>query len=79
LLKSVDGLLAGGVPDVSERLIAELTAQQLSDPCREVDAYFSQFLQSASLEPWVISGLYPERLAELLATGQTIGTRIRSR
>ncbi len=44
--------------------------------CRGVDDYLPTVLAENDLECWVVSGKHPERLAELLATGQTTGTRL---
>jgi aspartokinase-like uncharacterized kinase len=77
LLKDVDGLLAGESADNSPPgLIAELSVAQLTERDGGVDAYLCRFLASADLETWVINGLRPERLSELLATARTTGTRI---
>jgi 5-(aminomethyl)-3-furanmethanol phosphate kinase len=70
LLKDVDGLLASG------QLIREMTVDQLKQHTGGVDEYLSKFLESVRLETWVLSGLHPERLEELLQTGHTTGTRI---
>jgi aspartokinase-like uncharacterized kinase len=71
LLKDVDGLLD------RDGLIEELTVTQLAAHSGGVDEYLSYILCRANLETWVINGLRPERLAELLQTAHTIGTRIR--
>jgi hypothetical protein len=77
LLKDVDGLLTGEDEKSSpKRLIAELTVEQLAGRAGGVDAYLCRFLASAHLETWVINGLRPERLSELLDTAHTTGTRI---
>ena len=73
LLKDVDGLLTRDNPP---GLIAELTVRQLSGHVGGVDKYLSYILAVSNLETWVINGLKPERLAELLDTSNTIGTRI---
>jgi 5-(aminomethyl)-3-furanmethanol phosphate kinase len=70
LLKNVDGLL------ISDERIGELTAAQLAAHAGGVDEYLSNILSSVVLETWIINGLQPERLAELLETGHTTGTRI---
>jgi hypothetical protein len=72
LLKDVDGLLASSAME----LIAELTVEQLAEHTGGVDAYLSGFLASTRLETWVINGLRPERLFELLDAAHTTGTRI---
>jgi 5-(aminomethyl)-3-furanmethanol phosphate kinase len=71
LLKDVDGLMHSG------GLIEELTAEQLAAHSGGVDEYISNILLGANLETWVINGLRPERLSELLHTAHTTGTRIR--
>jgi len=42
-----------------------------------VDGYLSSMLERASYDLWIVNGELPERLAELLETGQTIGIRHR--
>jgi aspartokinase-like uncharacterized kinase len=71
LLKDVDGLL-----DLNRKLIANMTVNELAGQAGGVDEYFARFLASAQLEVWIINGLRPERLSELLSANQTIGTRI---
>jgi aspartokinase-like uncharacterized kinase len=70
LLKDVDGLLN---PD---GLMEALTVEQLAAHSGGVDGYISNILKGANLETWVINGLRPERLAELLQTAHTTGTQI---
>jgi len=70
LLKDVDGLFT------ADGLIQEMMEEQLTQHAGGVDPYLSEFLVSAAMETWVINGLMPGRLAELLETGGTIGTRI---
>jgi aspartokinase-like uncharacterized kinase len=41
-----------------------------------VDEYLPTILQRARFETWVISGRDPARIAELLDTGTTTGTRV---
>jgi 5-(aminomethyl)-3-furanmethanol phosphate kinase len=77
LLKDVDGLLSHEHEGKSSlELIAELTVEQLAKHAGGVDEYLHQFLSSTHIVTWVINGLRPERLSELLATAKTIGTRI---
>jgi 5-(aminomethyl)-3-furanmethanol phosphate kinase len=76
LLKDVDGLLAA--MEDTPRLIPELTVQQLAGHDGGVDEYLSHFLATSNLDTWVINGLKPERLSELLDTSRTTGTRIRA-
>ena len=77
LLKDVDGLWGLGTEESSpDQLIAELDVEQLAGHIGGVDEYLSQFLVSAPVEAWIINGLRPERLSELLNTGHTTGTLI---
>ena len=70
LLKDVDGLFVpGGVTK-------DITVEDLKSHAGGVDVYLANFLTQASIETWVINGLRPERLAELLNTGRTTGTKI---
>jgi aspartokinase-like uncharacterized kinase len=75
LVKAVDGLFADwparGKP-LAQLTVAELAALRSGG----VDEYVSTVLERASFETWVISGLDPERLVELLERGATMGTRI---
>jgi 5-(aminomethyl)-3-furanmethanol phosphate kinase len=71
LLKDVDGLLN------TDGLMESLTVEQLAAHSGGVDEYLSYILVEANLDTWVISGLRPERLRELLETAHTTGTRIR--
>ena len=77
LLKDVDGLLgAAPAKEFPAALIPELTLDQLAARSGGVDEYLSCYLASAHLETWVINGLCPERITELLEKGHTTGTRI---
>jgi 5-(aminomethyl)-3-furanmethanol phosphate kinase len=77
LLKDVDGLLgAAPAKEFPSALIPELTPDQLAARSGGVDEYLSCYLASAQLETWVINGLCPERITELLEKGHTTGTRI---
>jgi aspartokinase-like uncharacterized kinase len=75
LLKDVDGLFAAD-PDqgASAQLLTELTVEELGGG---VDEYLSVVLAVLDLETWIINGQHPERLAELLESGRTVGTCIR--
>jgi len=77
LLKDVDGLLTAAPGTDSAELIEELTIEQLTEHAGGVDEYLSNILSHSQLETWVINGLRPERLPELLVTSRTIGTKIR--
>ena len=50
--------------------LAELAA------CRGVDRHLPRLLAGSDLEVWAVCGERPERLARLLATGHTRGTRV---
>ena len=75
LVKEVDGLFAQwpaqGDP-IGAMTAAELGALRPAG----VDEHLPAVLERASFETWVISGREPERLAELLERGATMGTRI---
>jgi aspartokinase-like uncharacterized kinase len=77
LLKDVDGLLSfdkgGRMPT---KLIANLTVPKLTGITGGVDGYLAHFLATAPIETWIVNGLFPERLSELLNTSRTTGTRI---
>lgn len=78
LLKAVDGVLRQGEPQAgSPGLINEITPVRLIGYNGGVDEYLPRFLNAESLDTWIINGLHPMRLRELLETGQTTGTRIR--
>lgn len=72
LLKDVDGLLS----DTAEMLPA-MNVKKLLNHRGGVDEYLAVLLASLDLETWVVNGQLTERVAELLDTGQTLGTRIR--
>jgi len=77
LLKDVDGLLsADPAQDESATLLPQLCVEELASHQGGVDAYLTTVLSSVDLETWVINGQCPERLAELMRAGRTLGTRI---
>jgi len=77
LLKDVDGLMpSDGSRILRSDCIREMTVTQLMEHAGGVDEYLSRFLASTPLETWIISGLIPERICELLDSGSTTGTRI---
>jgi aspartokinase-like uncharacterized kinase len=53
-----------------------MTVQELAGHRGGVDEYLANVLAAVALETWVVNGRRPERLAELLQTGRTRGTRI---
>lgn len=77
LLKDVDGLFsadpARGGPAT---LLTQLSVAQLASHQGGVDGYLASVLASVGVETWVINGRHPERLAELLHTGRTLGSQI---
>jgi aspartokinase-like uncharacterized kinase len=75
LVKEVDGLFAEW-PSSGEPF-ARMTVDELAALRAEgVDRYLPTVLESAQFETWVIGGRDPERLAELVERGSTVGTRI---
>jgi 5-(aminomethyl)-3-furanmethanol phosphate kinase len=77
LLKDVDGLYPGDPGTGASAPVYEtMSLQNLPEQHGGVDDYLVTILASLDLETWAINGQYPERLAELLATGTTLGTRI---
>ncbi len=77
LLKDVDGLLTAEYAESSGGdVIKELTVEQLAEHTGGVDDYLSRFLPFTRMDTWVINGLWPERLSELLYTTHTTGTHI---
>jgi 5-(aminomethyl)-3-furanmethanol phosphate kinase len=75
LIKEVDGLYADwparGQP-LAHLTVAELAALRPGG----VDEHLPTVLERAPFETWVIGGRDPERLAELLDRGSTLGTAI---
>jgi 5-(aminomethyl)-3-furanmethanol phosphate kinase len=72
LIKDVDGLL------LADQLVTELKVKQLVRHTGGVDVYLSRVLAACDLETWVINGLKPERLSELMEANRTTGTRIKA-
>ncbi len=78
LLKDVDGLYpADPRPGQPAEPCQELDVADLVRQPGGVDDYLAVVLMGLELETWAINGQHPERLAELLATGRTLGTCIR--
>jgi 5-(aminomethyl)-3-furanmethanol phosphate kinase len=77
LLKDVDGLLTSDRALNTQKLIADLTVNQLAEH-GGVDDYLFHALADSNLETWVINGRKPERLSELLESSRTTGTRIKT-
>jgi aspartokinase-like uncharacterized kinase len=75
LAKAVDGLFAEWPP--RDEPLARLTVAELALLwAGGVDEHLPAALEQARFETWVISGRDPERVAELLDRGTTVGTRI---
>lgn len=77
LLKDVDGLLSDLPRSDTARVLPAMSVKELMNHRGGVDEYLAALLASLDLETWVINGQRTERLAELLDTGQTLGTRVR--
>ena len=76
LLKDVDGLLSDSGQGDSATLLSSMSVKELLDHRGGVDEYLSVVLAALELETWSINGQQPDRLAELLNAGRTLGTRI---
>jgi aspartokinase-like uncharacterized kinase len=76
LLKDVDGLLPDWSRSETAEVLPAMSVSELLNHRGGVDEYLAVLLASLNLETWIINGRLPERLAELLETGQTLGTRI---
>jgi aspartokinase-like uncharacterized kinase len=75
LLKDVDGaFIEYGQKKNHSRLLKRITTGQL-ECYGVVDRYLPGLVAQYGLELWLINGKRPERLAELLSTGTTVGTR----
>jgi 5-(aminomethyl)-3-furanmethanol phosphate kinase len=78
LLKVVDGLFtAPSLKSTQVELISEIDQKELASYPGGVDEYLSSLLATVNLETWIINGLYPSRLVELISSGWTTGTRVR--
>jgi len=75
LVKPVAGLYATWPP--AGEPITQLTVDELAAVQPEgVDGHLPTALRTARVETWVIGGREPARLAELVDTGRTAGTRV---
>jgi len=73
LLKVVDGILDAGGRQVIRRLPASQLCVTAQSP---VDDYFHVELSKSHRPAWIINGLRPQRLKDLLLNGDTYGTRV---
>jgi 5-(aminomethyl)-3-furanmethanol phosphate kinase len=77
LVKDVDGLYKGNnLPATPAAPESEIDLSDLSGGQGGIDGYFGLALRGLPLQAWAINGKAPERLAELLETGCTLGTRL---
>jgi aspartokinase-like uncharacterized kinase len=77
LIKTVDGLMTSQpLKNSISKLASDINVDQLAEHNGSVDEYLSRFLPTVDLMTWIINGLYPERLSELLETSHTTGTCI---
>lgn len=76
LLKDVDGLRSDLSRSDGAEVLPAMSVRELMNHRGGVDEYLVVLLASLDLETWVINGQLSERLASLLDTGQTLGTRI---
>lgn len=74
LLKDVPGVYQAASPGASPTLLAEIPRGRLAG-CEVVDPTFLKTLPP-QVDTWILSGRYPDRLAELLQMGRTEGTRV---
>lgn len=75
LLKDVDGVLDGPPAAGGARLRGSVPAAELGR-FGVVDGHLPGLVARYGLELWLVNGRHPERLAELLSTGATKGTRV---
>ncbi len=74
MLKDVDGLFSD--QSNTAHLLPVMNVKDLKNQQGGVDEYLGTVLAARDLETWIINGQQPDRLVELLRTGQTFGTRI---
>jgi aspartokinase-like uncharacterized kinase len=75
LLKDVDGLFDERPHEASRPRLHERIAVEQLGRFGVVDGYLPGLVAQYGLELWLVNGERPERLAELLSTGTTTGTR----
>lgn len=79
LVKAVEGLFAQWPPSgepLARLTVSELATLRAAGRAAGVDEHLPDALEGARFETWVIGGRDPQRLAELLDRGATVGTRI---
>lgn len=76
LVKDVDGLYDADPSSPGAGLIGEMSVNDLPGN-GGVDRHVAEVLKEAACETWVVNGLFPERIAQLVETGVTRGTRVR--
>jgi aspartokinase-like uncharacterized kinase len=79
LVKEVEGLFAQWPPSrepLARLTVSELATLRAAGRAAGVDEHLPAALEGAHFETWVIGGRDPQRLAELLDRGTTVGTRI---
>ena len=77
LLKDVDGLYASDPSSAATGdFLPRVEVAKLTTLGGGVDQYLGVVLAQFPIETWIINGQYPDRLAQLLRTSHTLGTRI---
>jgi aspartokinase-like uncharacterized kinase len=75
LVKDVDGLYDAAPDEKNAELLREMNTSELPTT-GGVDHYLAEILKETAYETWVVNGSFPERIAQLIKTGATRGTRI---
>jgi aspartokinase-like uncharacterized kinase len=77
LLKDVDGLYASDPGSAATGdFLPRVELAQLTTLGGGVDQYLGTVLAQFQIETWVINGQHPDRLAQLIRSGHTLGTCI---
>ncbi len=76
LLKNVDGLFGERQEGTNRRRLLERVAVERLGRSGMVDDHLSGLVDQYGWDLWLINGQRPERLAELLSAGTTMGTRV---
>jgi len=82
LAKDVDGIFSGDPKkNADAKLIKEISASALSKMRGEtgVDRYLPRLLRDKGLDCYVVNGLYPERILQVLDDEETMSTLIASK